>query len=247
MAVAQHKDHADLAPARSESRYGSNQRSNAIALAHPIGGVDPDHASHTRIDFSVEFPPAIGIRAAISHLTAPIDEYWQHAKPFVSCDRDGRVSIRFLSGYNARDLSSWSRNLAIGYFIRLLDSPERERLSQCVTCARYFVRERMPKQHAPIKRGSYCKFHRYQRKARSVEAIRAERKGRMLVLAARMAAEYQLKKPREDRSEWIANKMNREIRRSPKLYQWDRTITRKWVTQNEAGIEQRQARDRPGG
>jgi hypothetical protein len=68
MAVAQHKDHADLAPARSESRYGSNQRSNAIALAHPIGGVDPDHASHTRIDFSVEFPPAIGIRAAISHL-----------------------------------------------------------------------------------------------------------------------------------------------------------------------------------
>jgi hypothetical protein len=165
-----------------------------------------------------------------------IDDFWQQNRPEIFQEADGRLRVRLGSHYQLNDQSSWARNLAISLFIRLLDSAERERLSVCMECGRYFVRKRRPKRNAAIKLGSWCQNHRDRRKIRSVNATRDTCRARLVQLAAQLSSRHEREKPREMRSAWIVRMVNREILRRPKWY-CRPPIKGKWVKQNEDDIE----------
>ena len=86
---------------------------------------------------------------------------------------DGRVRYLTCSPdpSSTNDPESAARDYATYWFIYLLDSPIRERLSKCEHCGMYFLRERMPRRGHPIKRGAFCKKHRGMARARSMELI----------------------------------------------------------------------------
>jgi hypothetical protein len=154
---------------------------------------------------------------------------------------DGRVRYSTCSPEpsGAKDPESAARDYATYWFIHLLDSPMRERLSRCEDCGLYFLRERMPKRGYPIKRGMFCKKHRDRARARSMTSTRIGRTDELVRLAAKFWLEWNSQKGQQTLSKWIAAKMNRQLPAwAGKYFQnRDGTATGRWVTEHCQDIE----------
>lgn len=154
---------------------------------------------------------------------------------------DGRVRYSTCSPEpsSTNDPESAAPDYATYWFIHLLDSPMRERLSRCEHCGRYFLRERMPKKGCPIKRGMFCKKHRDKARARSMKVIRIGRTAELVHLAARFWPEGDLRKGYQSRSTWIADRMNAQLPAWASEYFQNRDgkARGKWVTTHQQEIE----------
>jgi len=167
-----------------------------------------------------------------------IQTFWSRNSPYVYQAEDGRIHINFGSRHNPDSPSEWAQNLAESYFVRLLDSPRRECLSNCMKCGKYFVRVRQPKRGIPTRNGSFCLEHRDERKSRNIKDTRKIRKERLIELASRLAIQYAQQNPREAAQGWIARYMNREMLKNQRRYHWAAPVTPKWVTQNARAIRE---------
>ena len=154
---------------------------------------------------------------------------------------DGRVRYSLCSPEpsSANDPESAARDYATYWFIHLLDSPMRERLSRCEDCGLYFLRERMPKKGHPIKRGMFCKKHSDKARARSMSSTREGRTDELVRLAAKFWPEWNSQMGHHLRSKWIAAKMNRQLPGWAGEYFQNRdgTVTGRWVTEHRQDIE----------
>jgi len=154
---------------------------------------------------------------------------------------DGRVRYSVCSPIPsmAENPEPAARDYAAYWFIHLLDSPMRERLSRCEECGEYFLRKRMPKRGCPIKRGMYCHKHRGKARARSMKSIRDDRSDELVRLAGKFWLKWNSQKDYKTRSKWIANRMNEELPDWAGAYFQNRdgTATGRWVTEHQTEIE----------
>jgi hypothetical protein len=125
-----------------------------------------------------------------------------------------------------------ARDAATFLFLKLMDSPERARLSRCDVCERYFVRARIPKKDFLIYRGCFCVSCKGKGSMRRTNVSRDRRKNQLVKLAANWWPKWESKNRKEDRSKWVARKVNENLPRAA-----DEGITGKWITQNQAAIE----------
>lgn len=154
---------------------------------------------------------------------------------------DGRVRYSTCSPKpsGANDPESAARDYATYWFVHLLDSPVRERLSKCEDCGLYFLRERMPKKGYPIKRGMFCKKHKDKARARSMTSTRMSRTRELVCLAAKFWPEWNPQKGHQTCSKWIAARMNDQLPIWAGEYFQNRQgrATGRWVTEHRQEIE----------
>jgi hypothetical protein len=121
-------------------------------------------------------------------------------------------------------------DIAIYWFVRLLDSPGAHRLSQCANseCKRLFIYKRAPK--GTLKNGTFCPQCKGAHSSIRTESRRAREKKKLVDIAAGLWDDWTpSSRMGRDKNEWIKNKMNARL--SATMH-----ITRKWVVQNTAAI-----------
>jgi hypothetical protein len=130
-----------------------------------------------------------------------------------------------------REIMPSALDAATAMFLQLLDSSERTRLFRCDGCGTYFMRERMPKKDAPIKRGSWCIECTDKGGARRTDKSRERRTQQMLELAADAREKWKNDRRHGELSEWIVGSVNRGLPAS-----W-KPIAKNWVTRHKDEIE----------
>jgi hypothetical protein len=165
-------------------------------------------------------------------ITTTLIAYWERNPPQVTIDGDGRSSIFVPRNFpRPTDALFRAREHAIFQFVKLLESPTRERLSRCDECRTYFFRARAPKKDTPIFRGTFCPNCKGKGSARRVNATRGNRTKQMVELAVEFWRKWKSTTRHGERSRWVARMMNRR-RRTGGV-----PITGKWVTQHRHEIE----------
>jgi hypothetical protein len=160
--------------------------------------------------------------------------FWERNRPRAIVGRDGRFTLELepKPWLNPKQLSENAHDRAIWVFQQFLQSRQRDLLSRCDFCQRYFVRARKPKKDMPIKRGTFCENCKGIGGARRTVASREQRKKEMVGRAADCWLKW---KPRHGKQEeWIAKQVNRELDKHHRIHD---PITRKWVTQNKKSIK----------
>lgn len=120
--------------------------------------------------------------------------------------------------------AKWGRDLAIYYLIRLIASPAQKRLARCCVCLKYFVYRRAPAQRNETRCES-CNDSRQRTKS-----SRDKKKAQMLDSAANAWNKWRKSERAPDQREWVALRVNEKF---------GTELTRKWVSQNMAGIQKR--------
>ena len=135
--------------------------------------------------------------------------------------------------FSAENHIVFAHEMAIYWFLHLLNSATPQRLARCSNreCGRYFTYPRTPK--GTIQRGTFCKARSCQGAGSTLRKIssRDERTRELVELAASFWNSWQpTNRMGHNKAEWIAKKINSAQKK--------KTITRKWVAQNTAAIEQ---------
>jgi hypothetical protein len=172
--------------------------------------------------------------------------FWDRNPLRVEVDIDGgpmvaRVDPRRPVVMTQQDALGRAADYGVAWFARLLlESESPERLFRCDGdgCGTYFTRIPTPKKGVPIKRGVFCEGCKNKGGARRTGAHREGQKGQMLKVAAEWWPQWTPTTRRNrSRADWIVGKMNEHCRaKGMKL------ITKKWVTQNQAAIEEQISR-----
>jgi hypothetical protein len=110
-------------------------------------------------------------------------------------------------------------------------SPARERLSRCDSCGEYFIRRRAPKRETPIYHGSFCANCKGKGGVRRTDMTRKSRTKKKVELAADVWPKWKQDRRQGERTEWVAQEVNRRLRASRD------PIAKNWVTRHQTEIE----------
>jgi hypothetical protein len=224
----------------ARARQGSKRAAALLEFDNTLRSLTDqwiDSGKDRRAGTLVDAPHSRNILGRSPRFPEPIFQklvtFWERNRPQVIVGIDGRSTLnpepkRYL---NPKDLSLESRERAIYYFQRLLDSPMRESLSRCDWCGAYFVRARAPKKDTPIFRGTFCPNCKGKGSLKRMNATRENRTHKMVELAAELWPKWKPTRQHGKRSKWIAEKMNKTLSHRGEK------ITGKWITQHQQEIE----------
>jgi hypothetical protein len=174
----------------------------------------PGHASSLFLEISSflnRFPPTIGIRR---DGTQGIE---RRGNPYFTADA---VRVLGLVGALIAFGEDWGRF----WFAALLDSPFSRRVARCDNCRTYFAYQRA--RLRAVKYGSYCPACFSKGNVKRTEHSREKR----LDTAARAWIEWESRLRRIDRSDWIAEQVNKAH---------GTEFGRRWVSQHLPEIQKR--------
>ena len=120
-------------------------------------------------------------------------------------------------------------DIAVYWFIRLLDSPGARSLSRCAGCGMYFAYLRTPKD--TLKNGTFCNRCKANRSSVQTTAKRKSHKNKLVQSAAKFWLD-QKPTSKTKHKDFVAKKINHDLSLKP-----DHRVTGKWVVQNTAAIE----------
>lgn len=170
---------------------------------------------------------------SLKPIAETLSDYRDRNPPQAVTGDDGRFEIWMVpASLASTEPLRRARDLAIYQFVALLDYPGRERISRCDKCGKYFARVRAPKKDMPIKNGTFCENCKGGGGARRTLSTRIRRSSQMIAWAAECWPKWTER--RGLRSEWIAEKVNRQVERQPITWA---TITGNWVTRHQTEIE----------
>ena len=175
-----------------------------------------------------------------------LTDYTNRNPPLTLIGGDGRIGFSLepstLTSIDGRDAAL---DRATWEFVKLMDSPFRNRLSRCDECGVYFARRRLPKQDEPNKFGSFCEKHRGKGRAKSTKTARENHREEMLDAAAAVLLEFERIAPGAEWRQWGVQKLNKRMARvrlnNPNAFP---AISSNWLTRHEAEIEARARRRR---
>jgi hypothetical protein len=121
-------------------------------------------------------------------------------------------------------------DMAVYWFIRLLDSPGSRCLARCANpaCKRFFLYR---KPQGRLKKGTFCSNCKATYFSELAKSRRAREKTKLLEIASQVWNRC------NGKADAVVTKMNEKLKR-------EKPITRKWVTQNTAAIERYRAEKR---
>jgi len=139
-----------------------------------------------------------------------------------------------------RDPEEYAEECAIYHFQELLDTPGAHRLARCANaeCRRLYLRKRLRKKE--IKRGTFCADCMGKGSRVRTRATRETRKRMLIAWAADYWDEWEAGRKRQERSTWIALKVNRRTGIKGAYP----PITGRWVSRNREAIKREGERRR---
>jgi hypothetical protein len=203
-----------------------------------FSGKDPENTS-------CDTPTKRNLTAVHPTFTKPLldtlNQWKDRHPPRLSFSNDGKVSIVYeepqyhVEGglYGAPKGTTIPKDIAIFWFVRMLDSPGAHSIARCANpeCSLiYFLYLRTPK--GTLRNGTFCRRCAANRSAIQTKIKQDDIKELRVRLALRFWNNWTPNRRGRDKAEWIKTKMNAEL--AP-----NRQVTRKWVVQNTEYIEER--------
>ena len=124
-----------------------------------------------------------------------------------------------------------ARDFAICEFVKLLESPGRERFFRCDECGKYLVRARAPRKGAPIYHGTFCDKCKNKGGARRTVESRNRRIQEKIGWASDAWVKWKSGNRFGKRADWVVKKVN------AKLPAGQNQIKVNWVTRHQTEIE----------